>query len=167
MHIPSYQIQNVLKVYSKQLSQQKFLAKNKVLQQNTTSADSVTLSSKGKRQAIIEKVATSIIDKITMEGPRELVEEKIKLPSGYSIVWSGQYEYMEKARKTLNIIVPATLLVIFLLLYIILFIFKILRVDDFLFKKLNHKRGFGMGFMFIRCSNYWNTAYSFIKISKV
>ena len=77
MHIPSYQIQNVLKVYSKQLSQQKFLAKNKVLQQNTTSADSVTLSSKGKRQAIIEKVATSIIDKITMEGPREPVEEKI------------------------------------------------------------------------------------------
>jgi hypothetical protein len=77
MHIPSYQIQNVLKVYSKQLSQQKFLAKNKTLQQNTMSADSVTISSKGKRQAIIEKVASNIIDRITMEGPQEPVEENI------------------------------------------------------------------------------------------
>ena len=77
MHIPSYQIQNVLKVYSKQLSQQKFLAKNKALEQNTASADSVTISSKGKRQAIIEKVATNIINKITMEGPKEQVEETI------------------------------------------------------------------------------------------
>ena len=49
---------------------------------------------------------------------RELVNQKISLPSGYSLVWSGQYEYMEKARKTLNVIVPATLLVIFILLYI-------------------------------------------------
>ncbi len=47
-----------------------------------------------------------------------LVDENIKLPAGYSLVWSGQYEYMEKARKTLNIIVPATLLVIFVLLFI-------------------------------------------------
>jgi Cu(I)/Ag(I) efflux system membrane protein CusA/SilA len=49
---------------------------------------------------------------------RELVDENIVLPSGYSLVWSGQYEYMEKARKTLNIIIPATLLVIFILLFI-------------------------------------------------
>ena len=49
---------------------------------------------------------------------RALVDENIDLPAGYSLVWSGQYEYMEKARKTLNIIIPATLLVIFLLLYI-------------------------------------------------
>ncbi len=47
-----------------------------------------------------------------------VVDEQIDIPQGYSIVWSGQYEYMEKARKTLNIIVPATLLVIFILLYI-------------------------------------------------
>jgi Cu(I)/Ag(I) efflux system membrane protein CusA/SilA len=49
---------------------------------------------------------------------RQLVDENINLPSGYSLVWSGQYEYMEKARRTLNIIVPATLLVIFILLFI-------------------------------------------------
>lgn len=49
---------------------------------------------------------------------KSLVNENIMLPPGYSLVWSGQYEYMEKARKTLNIIVPATLLVIFVLLFI-------------------------------------------------
>jgi Cu(I)/Ag(I) efflux system membrane protein CusA/SilA len=49
---------------------------------------------------------------------RQLVDENIDLPSGYSLVWSGQYEYMEKAKKTLRLIIPATLLVIFILLYI-------------------------------------------------
>ena len=49
---------------------------------------------------------------------RETVSREVEMPPGYSIVWSGQFEYMEKARKTLNIIVPATLLVIFVLLYI-------------------------------------------------
>ncbi len=49
---------------------------------------------------------------------RQLVDDNIDLPAGYSLVWSGQYEYMEKARRTLNIIIPATLLVIFILLYI-------------------------------------------------
>ncbi|MEH0022394.1 MAG: efflux RND transporter permease subunit [Desulfobacter sp.] len=49
---------------------------------------------------------------------KALVDENINLPVGYSLVWSGQYEYMEKARKTLNIIIPATLMVIFILLYL-------------------------------------------------
>jgi Cu(I)/Ag(I) efflux system membrane protein CusA/SilA len=49
---------------------------------------------------------------------QEVVSREVDLPIGYSIVWSGQYEYMEKARKTLNIIVPVTLVMIFLLLYL-------------------------------------------------
>jgi len=49
---------------------------------------------------------------------RQIVAEEVDIPTGYSIVWSGQFEYMEKARRTLNLIVPATLAVIFLLLYI-------------------------------------------------
>jgi len=49
---------------------------------------------------------------------RQLVDENIDLPSGYSLVWSGQYEYMQKAKETLSLIIPATLLVIFILLYI-------------------------------------------------
>jgi Cu(I)/Ag(I) efflux system membrane protein CusA/SilA len=49
---------------------------------------------------------------------REIVNQEVDFPSGYSIVWSGQFEYMEKARKTLNVIIPTTLLVIFVLLFI-------------------------------------------------
>ena len=53
-----------------------------------------------------------------VKGARGWVDTHIKLPPGYSLVWSGQYEYMEKARKTLNLIIPATLILIFVLLYI-------------------------------------------------
>ncbi|SLM31379.1 RndA [Desulfamplus magnetovallimortis] len=49
---------------------------------------------------------------------KKIVIDSIDMPTGYSMVWSGQYEYMEKARKTLSIIVPATLAIIFFLLYI-------------------------------------------------
>ena len=49
---------------------------------------------------------------------KKIIDQQVDFPAGYSIVWSGQYEYMEKARKTLNVIVPITILVIFILLYI-------------------------------------------------
>jgi Cu(I)/Ag(I) efflux system membrane protein CusA/SilA len=48
---------------------------------------------------------------------QQVVREKIKLPPGYSLVWSGQYEYMVRAQKRLMIVVPMTLVIIFLLLY--------------------------------------------------
>jgi len=48
---------------------------------------------------------------------QEVVREKIKLPPGYSMIWSGQYEYMIRAQKRLMIVVPMTLIIIFLLLY--------------------------------------------------
>jgi Cu(I)/Ag(I) efflux system membrane protein CusA/SilA len=48
---------------------------------------------------------------------QQAVREKLKLPSGYSIVWSGQYEYMVRAQQRLLIVVPMTLVIIFLLLY--------------------------------------------------
>ncbi|GAB4259007.1 MAG: hypothetical protein Kow0092_06960 [Deferrisomatales bacterium] len=53
-----------------------------------------------------------------VENAKRVVERQVDLPTGYSIVWSGQYEYMQKARKTLNVIVPITLVIIFLLLYV-------------------------------------------------
>ncbi|MBU0730562.1 MAG: efflux RND transporter permease subunit [Proteobacteria bacterium] len=49
---------------------------------------------------------------------KKIIDSKIQLPPGYSMIWSGQYEYMEKARKTLNVIVPLTLAIIFILLFI-------------------------------------------------
>tara|TARA_R110002126_G_scaffold3477_2_gene19838 strand:+ start:34255 stop:37392 length:3138 start_codon:yes stop_codon:yes gene_type:complete len=48
---------------------------------------------------------------------QKTVAEEIDLPAGYSLTWSGQYEYMERAKKRLQIVVPITLLIIFLLLY--------------------------------------------------
>lgn len=77
MQIPSYQIQNVLKVYSRQLSQGKILSRGKFGSANSISADSVTISSEGKRQAIIDKVAANIVDRIITEGPKEKNEEII------------------------------------------------------------------------------------------
>lgn len=48
---------------------------------------------------------------------RQTVDQRMDLPSGYSLTWSGQYEYMERAKKRLQVVVPITLLIIFLLLY--------------------------------------------------
>jgi Cu(I)/Ag(I) efflux system membrane protein CusA/SilA len=48
---------------------------------------------------------------------KQRVDEQISLPAGYTISWSGQFEYMERAAKRLSIVAPATLLIIFLLLY--------------------------------------------------
>ena len=46
------------------------------------------------------------------------VAEKVKLPPGYSISWSGQFEYLERATAKLKVVVPFTLLIIFVLLYL-------------------------------------------------
>ena len=48
---------------------------------------------------------------------QKLVNEKIKLPSGYNIVWSGQYEYMQAAKAKLMVVIPFTLLIIFVIIY--------------------------------------------------
>ncbi|HLZ05194.1 MAG TPA: efflux RND transporter permease subunit [Bradyrhizobium sp.] len=46
------------------------------------------------------------------------VQASIQFPPGYYVVWSGQYEYLQRAEARLKIVVPATLLIIFLLLYL-------------------------------------------------
>jgi Cu(I)/Ag(I) efflux system membrane protein CusA/SilA len=47
------------------------------------------------------------------------VAQEVKLPAGYSISWSGQFEFLERATQKLKIVVPATLVIIFVLLYLI------------------------------------------------
>ena len=49
---------------------------------------------------------------------QEVVREQVELPPGYSIVWSGQYEYMIRAQKRLLVVVPVALVLIFLLLFL-------------------------------------------------
>jgi Cu(I)/Ag(I) efflux system membrane protein CusA/SilA len=48
---------------------------------------------------------------------KKIVERKVSLPPGVSLVWSGQYEYMEQAAKRLKVMIPLTLLLVFLLIY--------------------------------------------------
>lgn len=48
---------------------------------------------------------------------QQLVLERVDIPAGYSIAWSGQYEYMQRAEERLRAVVPLTLAIIMLLLY--------------------------------------------------
>jgi Cu(I)/Ag(I) efflux system membrane protein CusA/SilA len=48
---------------------------------------------------------------------KKVVANKVQLPPGYSLTWSGQYEYMQKARESLALVVPVTIALIALLLY--------------------------------------------------
>jgi Cu(I)/Ag(I) efflux system membrane protein CusA/SilA len=48
---------------------------------------------------------------------KKAVSDKVKVPSGYELVWSGQYEFMERVAQRLKLIVPITLFIVFLLLY--------------------------------------------------
>jgi Cu(I)/Ag(I) efflux system membrane protein CusA/SilA len=49
---------------------------------------------------------------------QQAIDKEVKLPAGYSIAWSGQFEYLERATAKLKIVVPTTLLIIFVLLYL-------------------------------------------------
>jgi copper/silver efflux system protein len=53
-----------------------------------------------------------------VENAKRAVAENITLPAGYSIVWSGQYEYIEATRARLLLIIPLTVLLIFVLIYL-------------------------------------------------
>jgi Cu(I)/Ag(I) efflux system membrane protein CusA/SilA len=47
-----------------------------------------------------------------------MVEAMVTLPPGYTLQWSGQYEFMQRAQARLRLVVPATLLIIFILLFL-------------------------------------------------
>jgi Cu(I)/Ag(I) efflux system membrane protein CusA/SilA len=49
---------------------------------------------------------------------KELIADNVQIPSGYYLGWSGQYEYMERAMRRLLVILPVTVLIIFVLIFI-------------------------------------------------
>lgn len=53
-----------------------------------------------------------------VEEAKKLVRERIKLPSGYTLIWSGQYEAMQRVKSKLQVVLPLTLFLIVLLLYL-------------------------------------------------
>lgn len=52
-----------------------------------------------------------------VEQAKKTLAERVTLPAGYTVSWSGQFEYMERAAERLRLVVPITLLLIFVLLY--------------------------------------------------
>jgi Cu(I)/Ag(I) efflux system membrane protein CusA/SilA len=53
-----------------------------------------------------------------VDEAKKLVRDKVKLPPGYTLVWSGQYEAMQRVREKLTVILPLTLFLIVMLLYL-------------------------------------------------
>ena len=53
-----------------------------------------------------------------VERAQKVVAEKIQIPPGYTIVWSGQYEYMQRAQQRLMYVVPVTLVLIFVIIHL-------------------------------------------------
>ena len=49
---------------------------------------------------------------------QKAVAEQVRFPQGYYVTWSGQFEYLQRAEARMKIVVPVTLLIIFLLLYL-------------------------------------------------
>ena len=52
-----------------------------------------------------------------VDRARAVVEKEVQLPPGYYLSWSGQYQYMIEVNKRLRVVIPITLLIIFMLLY--------------------------------------------------
>ena len=85
---------------------------------------------------------------------QKMVERMVTLPQGYSIVWSGQYEYMQRARERLKLVIPATLALIFLLLY-----FNFKRVGEALIVMLSLPFALVGGIWFMWMLGYnWSVA---------
>ena len=49
---------------------------------------------------------------------QEAIAAHLKMPSGYSLIWSGQFEYMERARKKLEVVIPVAFVLVFMLIYL-------------------------------------------------
>jgi Cu(I)/Ag(I) efflux system membrane protein CusA/SilA len=53
-----------------------------------------------------------------VEEAKSVVESMVELPAGYTLEWSGQYEYMQRAKQRLRLVIPLTLLLVIVLLYL-------------------------------------------------
>jgi Cu(I)/Ag(I) efflux system membrane protein CusA/SilA len=96
---------------------------------------------------------------------KKVVAEMVDVPPGYSLQWSGQYEYMQRAKQKLTLVVPATLLLILLLLY-----FNFKNVGETLIVMLSLPFALVGGVVFMAFLGYnWSvaTAIGFIALAGV
>ncbi|MDO9168009.1 MAG: CusA/CzcA family heavy metal efflux RND transporter [Methylobacter sp.] len=82
----------------------------------TRGADVIKTEDAKPNAWIYVDIKTSDIGGFVAQAQKTLAE-RVKLPAGYSVAWSGQFEYMERAAERLRMVVPVTLLLIFILLY--------------------------------------------------
>ena len=75
MVISTYQVNNVLRVYGEQLRQNRLSDNEK--SGDARSPDKIDISSEAKRKAIVDKIASDIVDRITQFGPHENVEKEV------------------------------------------------------------------------------------------
>ena len=83
MIISAYQVNNVLRVYGDQLRHNSVPSKSK--DENIPPSDKISISAEAKRKAVIDKISSDIIDKITQYGPHDNIEEEVfqKLENEY------------------------------------------------------------------------------------
>ena len=83
MVISTYHINNVLRVYGDQLRHNRVSGRLK--SQNARSPDKIQISTEAKRKAIVDKIASKIVDRITQHGPNSEVEKEVfeKLQNEY------------------------------------------------------------------------------------
>jgi Cu(I)/Ag(I) efflux system membrane protein CusA/SilA len=96
---------------------------------------------------------------------KQMVADMVPLPAGYTLQWSGQYEYMQRAKEKLALVVPATLVIIFLLLY-----FNFRNVGETLIVMLSLPFALVGGVLFMALLGYnWSvaTAIGFIALAGV
>ncbi len=53
-----------------------------------------------------------------VKNAQRILAENVKLPPGYNIIWSGQYEYMQRAQERLMYVIPMTIFIIFVIIYL-------------------------------------------------
>jgi Cu(I)/Ag(I) efflux system membrane protein CusA/SilA len=53
-----------------------------------------------------------------VQNAQRAVSQQVKLPTGYSIIWSGEYEFMQRSQKRLMVVIPMTLFIIFIILFL-------------------------------------------------
>jgi len=75
MVISTHQVNNVLRVYGDQLRQSRVSSKSKT--GNAQSADKITISAEAKRKAIVDKIASDIVDRISHYGPQDSMEKEV------------------------------------------------------------------------------------------
>jgi Cu(I)/Ag(I) efflux system membrane protein CusA/SilA len=89
------------------------------LAQLTVKKGAANIKSENARRTVWVYVDLRGIDVGTyVKNAMKKVSERVKLPPGYNIIWSGQFEYMQRVKQRLLFVIPLTLFIVFLIMYL-------------------------------------------------